>query len=124
MLLARDQELAAAHADADPDLTAREDELIKLSNRANDLIGAGRWSKGEKVCHELLEKFPEETDGDERLSDLFKQQGDFARAKTHAEAALRKAEARPEEFDPELLSELREEIDYLDECARAGRLVD
>lgn len=101
-----------------------EDELDRLSNRANDLIAAERWDEAAETCRELMEQFPEEIDGDDRFSQYYKKRGNFDKARAHARAALEKAEANPDKFDPELITDLKEEIDYLNECIRAGHRVE
>ena len=100
------------------------DELNELNNSTIDLFDEERWDEAEKACIQLVDKFPEETDGDERFCDYYKHQGDFDKAKMHARLALEKAEGNPEKFHSDLVASLKEEIDYLDECIKAGRLVD
>jgi hypothetical protein len=99
-------------------------ELDELSNKTNDLIHAARWDEAARCCRELQERFPDETDGDERFSQYYTARNDFALAKAHTQAALDKAAAQPAKFDPELLADLREHIAYLDECIQAGRRLD
>lgn len=110
--------------EADAALVKYLTELDALSNKANDLIRSDQWVAAEQCCRQLQEQFPEETDGDERFSQYYKQKADFAPAQAHAQAALQKAEQHPEKFDPELVADLKEEIAYLDECIQAGCLVD
>jgi len=99
------------------------DGLDEQSNRTNDLIREGRWEEARQACEELFNNYPKETDGDERFSDYYKRRGDFLKSKAHAEAALKKAQGNPEKFASELVECLTEEITYLEECHRAGRLV-
>ena len=130
--LAQDQKAAAeqreqprlAQQTEDAALLKYVAELDELSNQANDLIRSGQWAQAEQCCRELQERFPEQTDGEERFSQYYKQIGDFAQARVHAQAALEKAQQHPEKFDPELVADLTEEIAYLDQCIQAGRLVD
>lgn len=99
-------------------------ELDELSNKANDLIRTKQWDAAYETCGQLQERYPEEIDGDERLSDYYKQQGDFSNAKRHIKTALQKAEQQPEKFNAELIQELKEEVADLDECIRTGKRPD
>ena len=99
------------------------DGLDEQSNLTNDLIREERWEEAREACEELMERYPKETDGDERCSEYYKQRGDFIKAKAHAEAALEKARGNPDKFAPELVECLTEEVAYLEECHRAGKLV-
>ena len=88
-------------------------DLDELSNKANDLIRAGQWAEAEKLCQRLREQFPEELDADDRMAQLHQAQKDYAKALPYAQAALDKARRDPEKFDPELVADLAEQIDFL-----------
>ena len=126
--LAQDEKSAAEQRrqaeEADAALLKYVAELDELSNQANELIHAARWDEAALCCRQLQERFPDETDGDERFSQYYTERNDFALAKAHTQAALDKAAAQPAKFDPELLADLREHIAYLDECIQAGRRLD
>ena len=52
------------------------DELDNLSNSVVDLINEGRLDEAEKVCHELLSRYPDQIDGIDRLGGLYEARGD------------------------------------------------
>lgn len=89
------------------------DDLDELSNKANDLIRAGQWAEAEKLCQRLREQFPEELDSDDRLAQLYQAQKNYTKALPYAQAALDKARRDPEKFDPELVAELTEQVDFI-----------
>jgi tetratricopeptide (TPR) repeat protein len=59
------------------------DELARLSNRVPELIDQGRIDEAEKVCHELLQRFPDVSDGVERLGHVYEVRGDPTTAAAH-----------------------------------------
>ena len=65
------------------------EELDRLSNRVPDLINEGRLDEAEKVCQDLLHRFPDASDGIERLGHVYEVRGDL----TTAAAQYRKAAA-------------------------------
>lgn len=109
---------------AEQDLLREVTLLDELSNRANDLIRRAKWEEAEAVCAELRQRFPDQTDADERLAALHKRKGQFAQSKAHILAALAIAERQPGKFDRELIEDLEAEVAHLDACTAAGRLVD
>ena len=75
-------------------------ELTELSNRVPDLLDEGRVDEAEEVCHELLRRFPEVTDGIERLGHVHEVRGDLATAAAHyrkAAAIIRETAATDDE---------------------------
>lgn len=113
-----------AQRDAERKLVDETIALDELSNRANTLIRKRKWEQAGALCAEICQRFPDATDGDERLAQLYRTKGQFAEAKTHTLSALTTAEAHPDKFDQDLVDALKAEIAYLDECIAAGRLVD
>jgi len=89
------------------------DHLDELSNAANDAIRAGRWDEAEKLCRRLRELYPDEVDADDRLAQLHVAQNDFAGALPYAQAALDMARNNPDKFDPELVADLAEQVDFI-----------
>ena len=126
--LAQDENAAAEQRrrarEADAALRKYLAELDELSHNTHDLIHAARWDEAARCCRQLQERFPEETEGDDLFSLYYTEKGEIAQAKAHAQAALRKAEADPAKFHPELREDFREHIAYLDECIQAGRRID
>lgn len=126
--LGKDEKAAAGQRQPQPQSVAEADlyidALTELTNRANDLIRAGEWDKAFEACGQLQERFPGEIDAEERFGEYYKARGDFVQAKAYAQAALQRAEADPGKYHTDLMECLHEEIEYLEECIRAGRLVD
>jgi tetratricopeptide (TPR) repeat protein len=89
------------------------EDLDELSNQANEAIRAGRWTEAESLCQRLRAGFPEELDADDRLAQLHKAQKNYAKALPYAQAALDKARHNPEKFDPELVADLEDQVDFL-----------
>ena len=56
-----------------------ESDLDELSNRAVDLIHAGRFDEAEQACRELMEQHPDQVDGLMRFGMLYRARGDKAR---------------------------------------------
>jgi tetratricopeptide (TPR) repeat protein len=90
--LAVDQAAAQRPPDPEPSRTtptlALDDfddfeELERLSNRVPDLIDQGRLDEAEKVCQELLHRFPDVSDGIERLGQVHEVRGDPTTAAAH-----------------------------------------
>ena len=59
------------------------EELTQLSNRVLDLIEERRLDEAEKLCQELLHRFPDASDGIERLGHVHEVRGDPATAAAH-----------------------------------------
>jgi len=93
------------------------DDLDGLSNKANDVIRAGQWDEAERLCQQLREQFPEELDADDRLAQLYQAQKNYVKALPFAQAALDKARRNPKKFDPELVADLAEQVDFLQKKA-------
>ncbi len=76
------------------------EELDRLSNRVPQLLNEGRVDEAEKVCHELMSRFPEVADGIERLGHVHEVRGDVANAVAHyrrAAAFIRETEVQEDE---------------------------
>ncbi|MBI9083872.1 MAG: tetratricopeptide repeat protein [Desulfobacterales bacterium] len=59
---------------------AEVDELDRLSNSVPALVKAGRLEDAEAACHELLERYPDQADGLERLAEVYEARGDNEKA--------------------------------------------
>jgi tetratricopeptide (TPR) repeat protein len=59
------------------------EELDRLSNRVPDLIDQGRLDEAEQVCQDLLHRFPDASDGIERLGHVYEVRGDLTTAAAH-----------------------------------------
>ncbi|MDA0321790.1 MAG: SEC-C domain-containing protein [Verrucomicrobia bacterium] len=115
---ARDEQTARDRKAEDVEFNRYVVALEELTNRANDLIRSEQWAEAETCCRQLKEKFSEEIDGDQRFYEYYKARGDFARAKTHAQATLAMVESR-EGFDPEFPAELKKDIADFEERIQA-----
>lgn len=92
---------------------AVETDLDTLSNRANDLIRQAKWDLAQEICERLRVEFPDEIDADDRMAQLHAARKQWAPALAHARAALDKARANHEKFDPELVADLQEQVAFL-----------
>jgi len=90
------------------------DDLDELSNKTGDAIRARRWDEAEKLCRRLRELYPDEIDADDRMARLRLAQDDFVGALPYAKTALENARANPEKFDPELIADLAEQVDFIE----------
>ncbi|MDY0039644.1 MAG: hypothetical protein RBS57_04985 [Desulforhabdus sp.] len=54
---------------------AQMEELDNLSNSVIDLIQAGKLDEAEARCHKLLERYPDDVDGLERLATVYEAKG-------------------------------------------------
>ncbi len=59
------------------------EELERLSNGVLDLIDQRRLDEAEKLCQELLHRFPDASDGIERLGHVYEVRGDPKTAAAH-----------------------------------------
>lgn len=100
------------------------ERLDELSNKANDLIHAEKWDEAFAVCKQLEKEYPDQMDAEIRFGDYYKARGDFSKAKEYNQACVKRMQAAPENYDPEMLEDFINEVRYLDECIKAGKLVD
>jgi tetratricopeptide (TPR) repeat protein len=84
----------------------------QMSNEAVDLIHAGKLDDAARLCHRLLEEFPELPDGHIRFGQLFRARGAPKQAASHLRQAA--AVARTVNDDPALPLSLEQEADSLD----------
>jgi hypothetical protein len=99
---------AAAPAVPPFELIAEDDGLDEASNVVIDLIDAGRLDDAEHAAADLLMRYPEVHDGLERVAMVAAARGDRARAAEYYRRAADFVHARPEYYDPEMESYLRE----------------
>lgn len=98
--------------DSDDDYDQR---LEKMSNDAVDLIHAGKFDEAERVCHRLLDMFPDLPDAYIRFGQLFRARGEPKRAAQHLRLAA--AACRALTDDPDMPASLDAEADALDRLA-------
>jgi tetratricopeptide (TPR) repeat protein len=117
--LPRDEAAAAAARAAAPapeaapamppfDMVSEDDGLDEASNVVIDLIDAGRWDEAEHAAQDLLARYPEVHDGLERVAMVAAARGDRARAADYYRRAADFVHARPDHYDPEMETYLRE----------------
>jgi SEC-C motif len=88
------------------------DRLDKMSNDAVDLIHDGKLDDAERLCHQLLDDFPDLPDAHIRFGQLFRARGEPRRAAHHLRLAA--AACRALSDDPDMPASLDAEADSLD----------
>jgi hypothetical protein len=88
------------------------ERLDQMSNGTVDLIHAGEFDEAERLCHRLLDEFPDLPDGHMRLGQLFRARGEPRRAAEHLRLAA--VVARAADGDSEMPVSLEAEADSLD----------
>jgi tetratricopeptide (TPR) repeat protein len=78
------------------------DNLDMLSNRVADLINEGELDEAEKVCHELLSRYPDQIDGIDRLAEVYVARDDKKKAAEYFRKAAFFAQNNPG-FDQEAI---------------------
>jgi len=116
--LPRDEAAAAADRAAAPALdsdtaapfewVSDDDGLDEASNIVIDLIDAGRFDDAERAAQDLLERYPDVHDGLERVAMVAAARGDRVRAAEYYRRAADFVHARPEWYDAEMETYLRE----------------
>ncbi len=76
------------------------DDLDMLSNSVVDLIKEDRLDKAEKMCHELLSRYPDQIDGIDRLAEVYEARRNNKKAAEYYRKAAAFAQNNPG-FDQE-----------------------
>ena len=76
------------------------DDLDMLSNSVADLIDEDKLDEAEKVCHELLSRYPGQIDGIDRLAEVYEARGNKKKAAEYFRKAAFFAQYNPG-FDQE-----------------------
>jgi len=76
------------------------DDLDMLSNSVADLINEDKLDEAEKVCHELLSRYPGQIDGIDRSAEVYEARGDKKKAAEYFRKAAFFAQNNPG-FDQE-----------------------
>lgn len=100
-----------------PDVDDPYERLDKMSNDTVDLIHDGKLEEAERMCHRLLDQFPELPDGHMRLGQLFRARGEPKKAALHLRLAAAVARDGVADDDDDLLElprSLEAEADSLD----------
>ena len=94
-----------------------DEELIKASNAALDLVEAGRFEEAETAARDLIARYPETHDGWDRLGMMHEAKGENKAAADCYRKALEINRAHSELYDPEFANVFVELIDKLDPSA-------
>lgn len=89
------------------------DEIDELSNQVPELIRAGRFEDAETIGLELLNRFPGQIDGFERLANVYEARGEIKKAIEYYRKAATLA-AMTEGFDQETINWLSDEAQRLE----------
>jgi tetratricopeptide (TPR) repeat protein len=90
------------------EIVSEDEGLDEASNVVIDLIDAGRLDEAEHAAQDLLERYPEVHDGLERVAMVAAARGDRARAAEYYRRAADFVHARPDCYDAEMETYLRE----------------
>ncbi len=88
------------------------DALCDLSNSVVDLVNSGDLDKAESVCHELLNSYPDQIDGIERLAMVYEARGDNKKAIEYYKKTAEFAQSN-DGFDPEFVKWALEKVEEL-----------
>lgn len=91
-----------------------DDELTTASNAVVDLVNAGELDEAERAARELLERFPAEHDGYDRLGMVYEARGDHRQAASCYRKVIDIIRSRPDDYDPEFEAVFRGLVDRLD----------
>jgi tetratricopeptide (TPR) repeat protein len=89
------------------------DDLDRLSNSVVDLIKEGRLDEAEKVCHELLSRYPDQIDGFDRMAEVYESRGNNKKAAEYYQKAAAFAQNNPG-FDQEGIDRYLDKAKSLD----------
>ncbi len=117
--LPRDEAAAAAERAAAPppeaapaippfEIVSEDEGLDEASNVVIDLIDAGRLDEAERAAQDLLARYPEVHDGLERVAMVAAARGDRARAAEYYRRAADFVHARPDYYDADMGTYLRQ----------------
>jgi tetratricopeptide (TPR) repeat protein len=95
-----------------------EDDLTPASNAVVDLIHAGKLDEAEQAARDLLERFPEVSDGYDRLAMIYEARGDNKQAAAYYRKTIDIIREDPE-HDPEFVAIFRRRVEKLDPSGTA-----
>jgi tetratricopeptide (TPR) repeat protein len=91
-----------------------DEELIKASNAALDLVEEGRFEEAEAAARDLIERYPETHDGWDRLGMMHEAKGEKKAAADCYRKALEIIRAHAELYDPDFVEVFVDLIAKLD----------
>jgi len=90
------------------------DELTDASNAVVDLIHAGKLDEAEQVARDLLERFPDEHDGYDRLGMVHEARGENREAADCYRKVIAMIRDHPDNYDPGFDAVYQQLVDKLD----------
>jgi tetratricopeptide (TPR) repeat protein len=95
------------------------DELLEISNRANDLVHVGRLDDAERLCHELERRWPDDISWRYRFAELHEARGDTSLAAQHYRLAAEFARTH-DGFDDDAVNDFLDSAERLDPSPHRG----
>ena len=95
------------------ELQVEVEELDSLSNSVIDLINSGDLDRAQKVCYELLERYPDQVDGFDRLAMVYEAKGNKKKALEYYYKVVGFMKSHPG-FDADSISWPQEKINRLE----------
>jgi len=92
-----------------------ETDLDRLSNSVLNLVKTGRLDEAENACRRLLDEFPDQVDGIERLVEVHKAKENYSLAADYAQQTAAFMRERKDDFDSELIAHFEKEARNLKE---------
>jgi tetratricopeptide (TPR) repeat protein len=111
---AADRARAAQQRKATFDAFQESQDLDEDSNAVVDLIHAGKLEQAELAALALRERYPEVTDGYERLGMVHEARGDRTPAAECYRKVIEMIRAHPDHFSPEYEQDLLQRISHLE----------
>jgi tetratricopeptide (TPR) repeat protein len=101
------------------ELYAESVKLDNLSNSVVDLIDGGKLDEAEKVCSELLNRYPDQIDGLERFAMVYEARGNHEKAIEYYQQAEEFARSN-EGFDSEMIDYYLNKVKKLNSTSITG----
>ncbi len=98
------------------------EELTDASNAVVDLVHAGKLDEAEQTARDLLERFPDEHDGYDRLGMVHEARGENREAADCCRKVIAMIRDHPDNYDPGFDAVYQQLVDKLD--PPPGRLPD
>jgi len=95
-----------------------ESDIDVLSNSVLDLIKVKEFDKAKEVCQKLLDEYPSQVDGYERLASVYEEEGDAGKAAEYYRKTVEFMQKNPG-FDDDGINWYLEKAEELDEKSRS-----
>jgi tetratricopeptide (TPR) repeat protein len=96
------------------------DELTQASNAVVDMVQAGNLDAAEQAAHDLLARFPNVHDGNDRLGMVCEARGDYRQAANYYRKAINVIRNHPDNYDREFEAVFQRLVDRLETQADAA----